>query len=399
MAEVLPFLTLNDVTLDNRVILIREDFNVPIQDGEIMNDARIRAAIPGIKQALAAKARIILMSHLGRPTAGVSEDKLSLAPVAKRLSELLSQEVRLEPNWPTTVDVGPGEIVLLENVRFLVGETKNELVLAKQMAAICDVFVMDAFGSAHRAHASTTGVAEYSKIAVAGPLLVKEVQALGQVLSFPEKPIVAIIGGAKVSTKLKVLEFLLPKIDKLIVGGGMANTFIAAKGLPIGDSLFEEDLITDAKIIMDKAKIQQVELLLPTDVVVAKEVSETAIGEQRSVYEVKPQEKILDIGEQTIEIYRQALMSAKTILWNGPVGVAEIPAFAKGTNNLAKAVANSTAFSVAGGGDTLAAIDKANIAKDISYISTGGGAFLEYLEGRTLPAIAALSTKENTSVV
>lgn len=399
MAEGLPFLTLDDVSLDNQVVLIREDFNVPIQNGEIMNDARIRAAIPGIKQALASNASIILMSHLGRPKAGTSDDKFSLEPVAKRLSELLLQPVRFEPNWSTTLDVAPGEVVLLENVRFLVGETKNELALAKQMAAICDVFVMDAFGSAHRAHASTAGVAQYAKVAVAGPLLIKEIKALGQVLSFPQKPVIAIIGGAKVSTKLKVLEFLLPKIDKLIVGGGMANTFLAAKGLPIGDSLFEEDLIADAKMLMDKAKVQQVELLLPTDVVVAREVSETAIAKQRAINEVEPQEKILDIGEQTIEVYRQTLMNAKTILWNGPVGVAEIPAFAQGTNNLAKAVADSTAFSVAGGGDTLAAIDKADIAEDISYISTGGGAFLEYLEGRTLPAIAALSTKENTSVV
>ncbi len=364
-------LTLDDISLTGQRILFREDFNVPIHSGEVQSDLRIRAALPGIKQALQANASVILMSHLGRPEAGVCQEQFSLRPVVKTLEKLLDIPIQFVSDWLASGIKQDSKLIVLENVRFLVGETENDPALARKMAQLCDIFVMDAFGSAHRAHASTVGVAEFAPIAVAGPLLAAEIYALDKIMLNANNPVVAVIGGAKVSTKLSVLQSITKVADILIVGGGMANTLLAANGYPVGDSLYEPDLIPNAHKLMRLAIQNNCRILVPIDVV-------THEG------------KIFDIGPETIKLYSEAISKAATILWNGPMGVFENPIYANGTNQIATAIANSTAYSVAGGGDTLAAIDKLCLTKKISYISTGGGAFLEYIEGQQLPAIQAL---------
>ncbi len=377
--------------LQNKKLLIREDLNVPLNNvGEITNDARIQAALPTIKLALAQGAAVMLMSHLGRPTEGQYQTKFSLQPVADRLSALLEQPVTLCKEWIDGVSVEPGQVVLLENVRFLSGEKNDDEHLAKKMASLCDIYVMDAFATAHRAHASTHGVAQYAPIACAGPLLVAELAVLGKALQHPEKPMVAIVGGSKVSTKLMVLETLVDNVEQLIVGGGIANTFIAACGYQVGKSLYEPGLLDSAKKLMAKAKQQGAEIPMPTDVVVAKEFSANSPATVKAVDQVAEDDMILDVGPETAKRYQQLLASAKTIVWNGPVGVFEFDQFAEGTKALAEAIAQSNAFSIAGGGDTLAAIDKYHVSDKISYISTGGGAFLEFLEGKQLPAVTVL---------
>lgn len=388
---------MQDIDLQNRRVLIREDFNVPLDDnGNITSDLRIQAALPTIKQALQQDAAVILMSHLGRPEEGKFVEKYSLAPVARRLSELLGQAVPLVNYWQHGVNINSGEVVLLENVRFNAGEKANDAMLAKQLANLCDVFVMDAFATAHRIQASTYGVAEYAPTAVSGPLLQAELAALKKITEQPEKPFVAVVGGAKISTKLTVLEQLLDKVDQLIVGGGIANTFVAAAGHAVGRSLYEPDLVMTAQALMAQAKNNGKQILLPLDVVTATACSATAVAHVKSVGEVAPEEMILDIGPQTAVQYAALLKEAKTIVWNGPIGVFELTSFAAGTKALAKAIATSTAFTVAGGGDTLAAIDKYHFRNNISYISTGGGAFLELLEGKTLSAVAILEQRDKT---
>ena len=378
--------TMTALDLSGKRVLIREDLNVPIRDGQVTSDARIRASLPTIKAARDAGARVMLMSHLGRPTEGEPEDQFSLAPVAAHLGELLGSPVRLINDYlDTAPDVAEGEVVLLENVRFNKGEKKDEESLSRAYAALCDVYVMDAFGTAHRAQASTHGVARFAPDACAGPLLAAELEALEKALAAPRAPMVAIVGGSKVSTKLDVLKALSDKCHQLIVGGGIANTFIAAAGYNVGKSLYEADLLDTARALMDK-----VEIPLPTDVVVATEFSDKAEAVVRAVADVQDDEMILDIGPETASRFGALLKDAGTILWNGPVGVFEIEQFANGTEQLAMAIAESDAFSIAGGGDTLAAIDKYDIAEKVSYISTGGGAFLEYVEGKTLPAVTAL---------
>jgi len=381
-----------DLDLKGKRVLIREDCNVPIIDGEITSDARIRAALPTIRAAVDAGAAVMLVSHLGRPTEGQPDTKFSLQPVADRLAELLGRDVPLVHDWIDGVDVAPGGVVLLENVRFLAGEKANDESLAKKMAALCDVFVMDAFGTAHRAQASTYGVAEYAPIACAGPLLSNELDALGKALTSPARPVVAIVGGSKVSTKLTVLESLADIVDTLIVGGGIASTFIAAAGLNVGKSLHEANMLDIARNLAanddDRAAIP-----LPTDVVVATEFSADAAAASKPVDAVLDDELILDIGPESATRFADILAGAGTIIWNGPVGVFEFDAFGDGTRVLAEAIAASPAFSVAGGGDTLAAIDKYGVADRISYISTGGGAFLEFVEGKTLPAVAMLEKR------
>jgi phosphoglycerate kinase len=366
-------------------VLIREDLNVPIKDGKITSDARIRAALPTIKLALKANAKVILMSHLGRPTDGEYSEEFSLKPVAEHLSTLLNTEVTLVKDWQQGFEIKNGQVVLLENVRFNKGELKNDETLAKAYASLCDLFVMDAFGTAHRAQASTHGVAKFAPIACAGPLLSAELDALEQALANPAKPMLAIVGGSKVSTKLEVLESLSDKVDQLIVGGGIANTFLAAKGFNVGKSLCEHDLIPTAKKLLEKVTIP-----MPVDVVVAKEFSETATATTKLVADIADDDMILDIGPQTAVQFADIIKQAKTIIWNGPVGVFEFPAFSKGTEAVSNAIADSAGFSIAGGGDTLAAIDQFGITDRVSYISTGGGAFLEYVEGKTLPAVAVL---------
>jgi len=378
--------TMTALDLSGKRVLIREDLNVPIRDGQVTSDARIRASLPTIKAARDAGARVMLMSHLGRPTEGEPEDQFSLAPVAAHLGELLGSPVRLINDYlDTAPDVAEGEIVLLENVRFNKGEKKDEESLSRAYAALCDVYVMDAFGTAHRAQASTHGVARFAPDACAGPLLAAELEALEKALAAPRAPMVAIVGGSKVSTKLDVLKALSDKCHQLIVGGGIANTFIAAAGYNVGKSLYEADLLDTARALMDK-----VEIPLPTDVVVATEFSDKAEAVVRAVADVQDDEMILDIGPETASRFGALLKDAGTILWNGPVGVFEIEQFANGTEQLAMAIAESDAFSIAGGGDTLAAIDKYDVESRVSYISTGGGAFLEYVEGKVLPAVAAL---------
>ena len=374
-----------DLDLAGKRVLIREDLNVPIKDGKVSSDARIRASLPTIQLAIKAGAKVMLMSHLGRPDEGVYDEASSLAPVAEHLSGLLGQPVKLVKDYLAGVEVAAGEVVLLENVRFNKGEKKDQDDLAKAYAALCDVFVMDAFGTAHRAQASTHGVARFAPIACAGPLLAAELDALEKALAQPAKPLVAIVGGSKVSTKLEVLTSLSEKCDQIIVGGGIANTFLAAAGFPVGKSLYEADLLDKAKQLMT-----QVNIPLPTDVVVAKEFSDMAEATIKQVAEVAEDDMILDIGPNTAAALALLLKDAGTILWNGPVGVFEIQQFSSGTQVLSKAIADSAAFSIAGGGDTLAAIDKYGIADQVSYISTGGGAFLEYVEGKELPAVAAL---------
>lgn len=379
---------MEELELLGQRVLIREDLNVPIKDGVVSSDARIRAALPTIQRALAAGAKVILMSHLGRPVEGEFDPQFSLEPVAQHLRALLGVPVRLVADWEAGVAVEAGEVVLLENVRFNVGEKSDDEALAKAYAALCDVFVMDAFGTAHRAQASTHGVARFAKQACAGPLLAGELDALEKALANPARPMVAIVGGSKVSTKLEVLDSLSEKVDQLIVGGGIANTFLAAAGHPVGQSLCEHDLLDEARRIGAKTHIP-----LPTDVVTAGEFAEHATPRTSAVDEVGDSDMILDIGPESAAAMAALLKDAGTILWNGPVGVFEFDSFAGGTEALAKAIADSVAFSLAGGGDTLAAIDKFGIADKVSYISTGGGAFLEYVEGKVLPAVAVLEER------
>ncbi|HJP07621.1 MAG TPA: phosphoglycerate kinase, partial [Arenicellales bacterium] len=364
-----------------------------IKGGMVASDARMRAAVQPIKAGMEAGARVMLMSHLGRPTEGEFHSAFSLAPVAQHLGVLLGQPVRLVPNWLNGVEVDEGEVVLCENVRFNLGEKANDEVLSKKMAALCDLFVMDAFGTAHRAQASTHGVARFAPVACAGPLLARELDALGQALDNPARPMAAIVGGAKVSTKLTVLESLSQVVDQLIPGGGIANTFIAAAGFPVGQSLVEIDLIDQARKLMDDALARGGEIPVPTDVVVGKAFSADAPATTKPVSDVAEDDMILDIGPHTAERFAQLMHDAGTVVWNGPVGVFEFDQFGEGTRVLGEAIAQSRAFSIAGGGDTLAAVDKYNIAQKISYISTGGGAFLEFLEGKTLPAVAMLEQR------
>ena len=383
---------MTDVDLQGKRVLIREDLNVPVADGEVTSDARIRAALPTIRAALDAGAAVMLMSHLGRPTEGQPEDAFSLQPVADRLANLLERDVPLMKDWIDGVEVTPGDVVLLENVRFLEGEKACDEVLAKKMASLCDVFVMDAFGTAHRAQASTYGVAEHALIACAGPLLSAELEALAKALDNPARPFVAIVGGSKVSTKLTVLDALADVVDCLIVGGGIANTFIAAAGHGVGKSLYEPDMLDTAQDLAEN-KNDRANIPVPTDVVVADEFSANAHATTKLVDAVSADELILDIGPDTSANFADIIAGAGTIIWNGPVGVFEFDQFGKGTKVLAEAIAASDAFSVAGGGDTLAAIDKYGVADRISYISTGGGAFLEFVEGKTLPAVAILEQR------
>ncbi len=384
-----------DLDLSGKRVLIRQDLNVPVKDGVVTSDLRIQASVPTIEKALEGGAAVMVMSHLGRPVEGEFDDASSLKPVAERLSSLLGKPVRLEKDWLEGIDIAVGEVILCENVRFNVGEKKNTDELGQKMAALCDIFVMDAFGTAHRAQASTHSVAKYASVACAGPLLANELDALGKALNQPAKPLVAIVGGSKVSTKLTVLDSLSTKVDQLIVGGGIANTFIAAAGFPVGKSLYEEDLIEEAKRLMAVAKKAGSDIPVPTDVVCAKEFSESAVATVKNVADVEDDDLILDIGPETSKHYAKMLETAGTIVWNGPVGVFEIEQFEEGTKTLAEAIAESPAFSIAGGGDTLAAIDKYNIKDKISYTSTGGGAFLEFLEGKVLPAVAILEERNS----
>jgi phosphoglycerate kinase len=386
-------LRMADLDLRNKRVLIREDLNVPLQDGAVSSDARIRAALPTIRQAQQQGAKVMLLSHLGRPEEGTIDPTLSLAPVAQRLSELLEQPVPLHKEWLNGVDCAAGQVVLCENVRFNKGEKRNDPQLAKKMAALCDVFVMDAFGTAHRAEASTHGVAQFAPTACAGPLLVAELDALQRALQQPARPLVAIVAGSKVSTKLTVLESLLSKVDQLLVGGGIANTFLAASGSKIGKSLYEEPMLDTARALLKAAAERGVAIPLPQDVVVAKEFSASAPARTCAVQSVDSNEMILDIGPATARNWADVLKKAGTIVWNGPVGVFEFAAFAGGTEAIAQAIANSAAFSLAGGGDTLAAIEKFGVESRMSYISTGGGAFLEFVEGKTLPAVAVLTER------
>jgi len=381
---------MRELDLAGKRVLIREDLNVPLANGAVSSDVRIRAALPTIRAALDAGAAVMLMSHLGRPTEGQPDDAYSLAPVAARLGDLLERPVPLVSDWIDGVDVEPGQVVLLENVRFLAGEKASDEVLSRKMAALCDVFVMDAFGTAHRAQASTYGVARYAPVACAGPLLSAELEALTRALDKPARPLVAIVGGSKVSTKLTVLDALAGIVDQLIVGGGIANTFIAAAGHAVGNSLHEPEMLDIASKLAagDKADIP-----LPVDVVVADEFAADAEAKVRKISEVGEGELILDIGPETAKQFAAMLAEAGTIIWNGPLGVFEFDAFGEGTRAIAEAIAASPAFSVAGGGDTLAAIDKYGVADRVSYISTGGGAFLEFVEGKKLPAVAILEER------
>lgn len=381
-----------DLNLKDKTVLIREDFNVPIKEGKITSDARVRAALPTIKLALQKGAKVILISHLGQPEEGQFDPEFSLAPVALCLEKLLGQKVIFEKDL-FNAKPKSGEIILCENVRFNKGEKKNNDDLAKKMADLCDVFVMDAFASAHRAQASTHGVAKFAKVACAGPLLVAELDALERALENPEHPVLAITAGSKVSTKLQLLENLMTKVDQLIVGGGIANTFMAAAGLPVGKSLIEADFIPQAKNLLELAKKRGAEIPIPTDVVVAKELSKDAIATVKAAKDVAADEMILDIGPETCKRLAAIIQQAKTIIWNGPVGVFEYEQFAAGTKAIAEAIANSRAFSIAGGGDTLSAIGKFGVTDKLSYISTGGGAFLEFLQGDKLPAVAILEER------
>jgi phosphoglycerate kinase len=379
--------------LRGKRVLIREDLNVPIQDGVVSSDARIRAALPTIQAALTARARVLVMSHLGRPEEGKYAEEFSLAPVARRLAQLLGVPVPLKKDWLDGVEVHPGEVALLENVRFNKGEKKDADDLARKMAALCDVYVMDAFGTAHRAEASTHGVAKYAPVACAGPLLVSELSALETALEKPARPLLAIVAGSKVSTKLTVLESLLGKVDQLIVGGGITNTFLAALGFNVGKSLYEPAMLDICKRLLEQSKKRGIVIPMPTDVVVATQFSAKAEADVKPVGAVLDDEMILDIGPDSAEAMGLLIASAGTILWNGPVGVFEFEQFGEGTRTLATAIARSKAFSLAGGGDTLAAIEKYGIEDSISYISTGGGAFLEFVEGKKLPAVEILEKR------
>lgn len=390
----MPVNTLSDFDLAGKRVLVRQDLNVPVKDGLVTSDARILASVPTLKTLIEAGAKVMVMSHLGRPTEGTPDAQYSLAPVAAHLSGVLGQPVNLVTDYLDQVpDVASGSVVLLENVRFNRGEKKDDETLAKRYAALCDLYVMDAFGTAHRAQASTHGVGLHAPAACAGPLLAKELDALGSALANPARPMVAIVGGSKVSTKLNVLESLSGVVDQLIVGGGIANTFIAAAGHSVGNSLYEEDLVDEATRLMQQAQARDADIPIPTDVVCAKEFSESATAQCCNVSEVQADDMILDIGPETATQYAALLKNAGTILWNGPVGVFEFEQFGEGTRVLAQAVADSDAFSIAGGGDTLAAVDQYGITDQLSYISTGGGAFLEYLEGRVLPAVSMLEAR------
>ena len=381
---------MNDLNLSGQRVLIREDLNVPIKDGAITNDARLRAAAPTLSAALDQGAAVMVMSHLGRPEEGEFDSQYSLAPVAEKLGELLGEPCELVSDWIDGVDVQPGKVVLLENVRFLKGEKDNDDDLAKKMAALCDVFVMDAFATAHRAQASTEGVIRHSKTAVAGPLLAREVAALDKALANPARPLVAIVGGSKVSGKLQVLEALIEKADQIIVGGGIANTFLAAATHRIGKSLYEVELVDNAKALMIQAEKKGAEIPLPTDVLTAERFHQDAHATLRDVKRIHPEEMILDIGPETAGRLAEIIRNAGTVIWNGPVGVFEFESFHSGTQAIAHAVAGCKGFTLAGGGDTIAAIEKYHVADRIDYISTAGGAFLEYVEGKELPALAAL---------
>lgn len=384
---------MTDLDLSGKRVLIRQDLNVPIENGRITSEQRITASLPTLKRALEQGAAVMVTSHLGRPKEGVWSEADSLATVAERLSVLLGREVPLVRDWVDGVDVQPGQLVLLENCRMNVGEGKDDEALSKKYAALCDVFVMDAFGTAHRAQASTHGVIRFAPVAAGGPLLMAELDALAKALDAPAKPLLAIVAGSKVSTKLELLANLVGKVDQLIVGGGIANTFIAAAGYKVGKSLYEPDLLDTARKIVADAKARGADIPLPVDVVTAKQFLPDAAAEVKAVDAVAEDDLILDIGPQTAAQYAQLIAKAGTVVWNGPVGVFEFEAFSKGTEALARAIASSPAFSIAGGGDTLAAVDKFDIAQQVSYISTGGGAFLEFLEGKTLPAVAALAAR------
>jgi len=386
-------LKMTDLDLAGKRVLIREDLNVPVKNGKVTSDIRIRASLPTIEHALKAGARVMAMSHLGRPEEGVYDEQYSMAPVAAHMSTLLGREVRVAKDWLDGVEVEPGELVLCENVRFNKGEKKNNEDLAKKMASLCDIYVMDAFGTAHRAQASTHGVAKYAPVACAGPLLAAELEALGKALENPKRPLIAIVAGSKVSTKLTVLDSLSKVVDQLIVGGGIANTFVAAAGYPVGKSLYEADLVAEAKKLTEAAQTRGADIPVPTDVVCGKEFSENAAATTKPVADVAEDDMIFDIGPETAAKFADMLKNAGTIVWNGPVGVFEFDQFAKGTEIIAQAIADSPAFSLAGGGDTLAAVDKYGLSDKISYISTGGGAFIEFLEGKKLPAVAILEER------
>lgn len=389
----MPIPKMSDFDLKGKRVLIREDFNVPLKNGEVTSDLRIRAALPTIKQALKAGAKVMLMSHLGRPTEGVFEETYSLAPVARELSKLLKMEVPLVHHWIDGVNMGDAQLVLLENVRFHHGETDNNVELSKKMASLCDVYVMDAFATSHRAESSTCGVIKYAKEACVGPLLLSELDALSKILDKPAHPVLAIVGGSKVSTKLALLDSLVKKVDALIIGGGIANTFLAAEGYTVGKSLYEPDLIDEAERLTIEAKQRNAEIPLPVDVIVAERFAEDAESYVRLVSQIDDNEKIFDVGPDTIKNFVALIKKAKTILWNGPIGAFEVEDFSHGTEAIAKAIAESKAFKVAGGGDTLAAIEKYQVNSKIDYISTGGGAFLTVLEGKKLPVIAALEER------
>jgi len=391
----MSFLRMDELELKGKRVMIREDFNVPLESGRVTSDARLRAALPTIEMALDRGAAVILLSHLGRPVEGEYSNEFSLAPVARHLAGLIGRPVRLQKDWLYGVEVQAGEVVLCENVRFNSGEKSNDENLARSIAALCDVFVMDAFGTAHRAQASTEGVIRFAPAACAGPLLSRELYELENALTEPERPMLAIVGGSKVSTKLTVLESLMSTVDELIVGGGIANTFIAASGHDVGQSLYEPDLIHEAQRLIRTAHKKGGEIPIPKDVVVAKSFSKDAKAYVRSVNEVQGDEMILDIGPLTAVDYAVMIQGAGTVIWNGPVGVFEFKNFAAGTRAIADAIEISNAFSIAGGGDTLAAIDQFDVADGVSYISTGGGAFLEYVEGKKLPAVAALESRFN----
>lgn len=386
-------LRMTDLDLRGKRVLIREDLNVPVKEGRITSEQRIKAALPTLRLALEMGAAVMVTSHLGRPTEGVWSEADSLAPVAARLTELLGMAVPLKRDWLDGVDVQPGQLVLLENCRMNIGEAADDAGLSQKMADLCDVYVMDAFGTAHRAQASTHGAIRAAKIACGGPLLMAELDALAKALEAPQRPLLAIVAGSKVSTKLELLANLVGKVDQLIVGGGIANTFMAAVGLPVGKSLYEPDLLDTAKAILADAKTRGAEIPIPADVVVAKAFSAEAVATVKAVTDVAADDLILDIGPETAARYAALIEQAGTVVWNGPVGVFEFDAFAKGTEVLARAIARSKAFSIAGGGDTLAAVDKFGIEADVSYISTGGGAFLEFLEGKALPAVSALQAR------
>lgn len=390
----MPIVRMTDLDLHGKRVLIREDLNVPIKDGKVTSEQRILAALPTLTRALDQGAAVMVMSHLGRPTEGHFTEDDSLKPVAERLSHHLGREVRLVRDWLSgDFEVKPGEIVLLENCRMNMGEGKDDETLAKKYAGLCDVFVMDAFGTAHRAQASTHGVIKFAQVAAGGPLLMAELDALAQALETPKRPMLAIVAGSKVSTKLELLGSLVSKVDQLIVGGGIANTFLAALGFNVGKSLYEADLVDTARKILADAKARGADIPMPTDVVVAPAFAADAPATVKAVDAVGPDDMILDIGPDTAKAYADIVMKAGTVVWNGPVGVFEFDAFGKGTQALAHAIAQSDAFSIAGGGDTLAAVDKYGIASSVGYISTGGGAFLEFLEGKTLPAVAALQSR------